>query len=77
MKGKPVIHRNGTFPSILDALDFFDPEGGVAHVIQKQLKLFFECLTDFTGQGVVLFSKSIAETVRPYSSNHFKPSSAV
>ena len=77
MESKTVLHGNGPFPSILNALDFFYPEGRMEHIRDKQSKLFIEYLPDLMGQGFVLFFKSIAETKSFYLSNHFKPSSAV
>jgi len=77
MKGETVLHGDGAFPSILNSLDFLNPERWVVHVAKKQRKLFFERLSDLLRQSFVLFLKPIAEAIPFYLSNHSKPSSAV
>jgi hypothetical protein len=77
MKGKAVLLGDGAFPSILDPLNFLNPQRWMEHIGEKQRQLFVECLPDFMGQGLVLLFKPIAETVPFYLPNHSKPSSVV
>ena len=77
MEGETIFHGDGSFPSILNALDLFNPQGGVKHILDEKRQFFFEGIADLVRQGFILFFEPFAEPVSFYSSNHFRPSSTV